>query len=156
METEPINKIKSNKTTAQTKNCKSAAKRLSHVITWMKDNGHMKSLLSDLAHSASCGIIKCSPLCSMFRHVRRHAASAKPHCALLRMYSLLLRLHVNSCTNDQCGLQTCPTLRANGSVEGNAHTKKKRTNWPTLGPWSFLKYRESDSGGYNSVFQFCQ
>ena len=97
----------------EVESCKHAAKRLSHVITWMKDNGHTKILLRDFAHSASCAVTKCSPFCMMFRRVRRHVVSTKHQCVLLRLYSLLLRLHVNSCNNDNCGLQACPTLRAN-------------------------------------------
>ncbi|CAL4133931.1 unnamed protein product [Meganyctiphanes norvegica] len=104
----------------EVESCKGAAKRLSHVITWMKDNGHTKILLRDFAHSASCLVAKCSPFCMMFRRVRRHVVGAKHQCVLLRLYSLLLRLHVNLCNNDNCGLQACPTLRANKSVKRSA------------------------------------
>ena len=93
--------------------CKRDAKRLSHVMTWVKDNGHTKILLRDFAHSASCAVTKCYPFCMMFRRVRRHVVSSKHRCVLLRLYSLLLHLHVNSCNNDHCGLQACPTLKAN-------------------------------------------
>ena len=94
-----------------TTNCEGAAGRLAHVMAWMKDNGHMNLLLRDFAHSASCRINKCSPFCMMFRRVRRHVVSAKPPCALLRIYARLLHMHVNACNIGNCGLQTCPTLR---------------------------------------------
>ena len=91
---------------------KGAAKRLIHVITWMKDNGHFKILLQDFAHSATCAAFQCSSFCKMFKSVRRHVIAARHKCFLLRQYALLLRLHVNSCIDDNCGLQACPTLRA--------------------------------------------
>ena len=114
---------------------KCAAKRLSHVITWMKDNGHTKILLRDFAHSASCGVIKCSPFCMMFRRVRQHVVSVKHQCVLLRLYTLLLHLHVNSCTNNNCGLQACPTLRAKKSVKGTPlESTKTVAKRPSSGP----------------------
>ena len=97
--------------------CNGAAKRLSHVITWMKNNGHIDILLRDFAHSSSCRFIKCSAICMMFRRVRRHIHAAKHQCAILRLYSLLLQLHINSCNDDNCGLLACPTLRADKGVK---------------------------------------
>ena len=94
-----------------TTNCEGAAGRLAHVLTWMKDNGHMNLILRDFAHSASCRINKCSPYCMMFRRVRRHVASVKPPCALLRLYARLLHMHVDKCNIGNCGLQSCPSLR---------------------------------------------
>ena len=64
----------------------------------------------------------------MFRRVRRHILAAKHQCAILRLYSLLLRLHVNSCTDENCGLLACPTLRAEKGV------KKKESERSLSGP----------------------
>ena len=49
--------------------CKEAAKRLSRVITWMKDNGYTNMALSYFAHSGSCHAEKCLSICKLFRHV---------------------------------------------------------------------------------------
>ena len=164
-EAEPRNKIRENRRAVQNyqqevenryitaedevESCKGAAKRLSHVITWMKDNGHTKILLRDFAHSASCEVF-CSPFCMMFRRVRRHVVSVKHQCVLLRLYTLLLRLHVNSCTNDNCGLQACPTLRANKSVKQTASsgpiTRSKR-----IAPNPLLVPRVSSNNTGNQI-----
>ena len=162
-EAEPISKIRENRRAAQNYQqavenrhiteveiCKGIAKRLSHIITWMRDNGQTEILLRDFAHSASCGIINCSPFCRMLRRVRRHVVSAKHPCVLLRLYSLLLRLHVNSCTNDNCGLQACPTLRANKSVKRTASsgpiTRSKR-----IAPNPLLVPRVSSNNTGNQI-----
>ena len=92
--------------------CKEAAKRLSRVITWMKDNGYTNMALSYFAHSGSCHAEKCLSICKLFRRVRRHCVLAEHRCSILRLYAVLLRTHVSSCTNDNCGLKACPTLRA--------------------------------------------
>ena len=99
-------------------NCKGAAGRLVHALIWMKENGHTKILLREFAHSASCKLEMCSPFCRMFRRVRRHVVSAQHRCILLRIYSLILRLHVNGCSTMFCGLPACPILKAR-KITGN-------------------------------------
>ena len=99
--------------------CKGAAKRLSNVISWVKENGHTELFLRDFAHSASCKNINCNPFCKMFKRLRKHVISAKHNCSLLRLYSLVLRLHVNTCTNNNCGLNACPILRTRKQLKYN-------------------------------------
>lgn len=93
--------------------CKAAAKKLTDVLKWISDQGenHKKALLRDFAHSASCQDNRCLPVCMMFRRVRRHVVAAKHCCSVLRLYSMLLRNHVSSCTSDNCGLPACPALQ---------------------------------------------
>ena len=99
--------------------CKGAAKRLSNVISWVKENEHTELFLRDFAHSASCKNINCNPFCKMFKRLRKHVMSAKHSCSLLRLYSLVLRLHVNTCTNNNCGLNACPILRTRKQLKYN-------------------------------------
>ena len=99
--------------------CKGAATRLSNVICWIKENGHKELFLREFAHSASCKNINCNPFCKMFKRLRKHVMSAKHNCSLLRLYSLVLRLHVNTCTNNNCGLNACPILRTRKQLKYN-------------------------------------
>ena len=99
--------------------CKGAATRLSNVICWVKENGHKELFLREFAHSASCKNINCNPFCKMFKRLRKHVMSAKHNCSLLRLYSLVLRLHVNTCSNNNCGLNACPILRTRKQVKYN-------------------------------------
>lgn len=92
--------------------CENAAKRLSQVLKWINNQGRKDVLLKDFAHSASCKKESCSHLCMMFRRVRRHVVGARHACMVLKLYSVLLRLHVSSCNDLDCGLPACPALRA--------------------------------------------
>ena len=134
--------------------CKCAAKRLSNVITWMKNKGYTEILLRNFAHSSSCGVTKCSTFCMMFRSLRRHVLAAKHQCVLLRLYSLLLRLHINSCTDDNCGLLACPTLRANKSVkklESERFLSGPRLSNKRIAPTPLLVPRVSSNNTGNQV-----
>ncbi|KAG0698660.1 hypothetical protein GWK47_025996 [Chionoecetes opilio] len=97
--------------------CEDAAKRLAQVVKWLKSEGKWDVLLKIFAHSASCTGTPCSPLCLMFRRVRRHVVSARHACYVLRLYSVLLKLHVASCTNNECGMTACPALRASRQMK---------------------------------------
>ena len=110
--------------------CKRAAKRLSHVISWVKINGHKELFLRDFAHSASCKNINCNPFCKMFKRLRKHVITAKHNCSLLRLYSLLLRFHVNSCKNNNCGLEACPILKLRRKVKQDTLEKKQISHKP--------------------------
>ena len=103
--------------------CKGAAKRLSNVISWVKNNGDSRIFLKEFAHSASCGNNNCRSFCKLFKRLRKHVMSAKHKCSLLRIYSLLLRLHVNACTNDKCGLEACPILRSRKELKRKERDK---------------------------------
>lgn len=93
--------------------CKRSAAKIKEVLQWITSQGesHKMALLRDFAHSASCQKPKCEPVCLMFRRVRRHVVTAQHSCSVLRLYSMLLRHHVSSCTQSNCGLPACPALR---------------------------------------------
>lgn len=97
--------------------CENAAKRLAQVVKWVKSQGKWDVLLKTFAHSASCSRSPCCPLCLMFRRVRRHVVSARHACYVLRIYSVLLKLHVASCNNNNCGMTACPALRASRQMK---------------------------------------
>ncbi|XP_037785162.1 uncharacterized protein LOC119580983 isoform X1 [Penaeus monodon] len=116
--------------------CEAAAKRLSQVLKWINSQGRKDILLKDFAHSASCKEESCSHLCMMFRRVRRHVVAARHSCMVLRLYSVLLRLHVSSCVDSQCGLPACPALRATKSSKrtiNGQESSPKRAAWQVPG-----------------------
>lgn len=116
--------------------CEAAAKRLSQVLKWINNQGRKDILLKDFAHSASCKEETCSHLCMMFRRVRRHVVAARHSCMVLRLYSVLLRLHVSSCVDSQCGLPACPALRATKSTKrtlNGQESSPKRAAWQVPG-----------------------
>ncbi|KAK4311125.1 hypothetical protein Pmani_017358 [Petrolisthes manimaculis] len=79
--------------------CETAANGLSRVIKWMYEQNKMMTLLQYFAHSASCRNQTCSPICLMFRRVRRHVVGARHACSVLQVYSTLLRTHVSTSYN---------------------------------------------------------
>lgn len=110
--------------------CETAAQRLSQVLKWISNQGRKDFLLREFAHSASCQATSCTPVCLMFRRVRRHVVAARHSCFVLRLYSGLLRMHVSSCNNSECGLPACPALRATKAIKrslGQQESSSKRT-----------------------------
>lgn len=93
------------------KECPEAAGRLEQVVKKICSQGKRDILLKSYAHSASCRNASCSSLCLMFRRVRSHVVSARHACKVMRIYTVLLKLHVALCVDDNCGLTACPTLR---------------------------------------------
>nr|BDV50180.1 MAG: hypothetical protein [Chiromantes dehaani nimavirus] len=93
------------------KECEEAATRLQQVVKVFLQ-GKRDILLNTFAHSASCYNVSCFSLCLMFRRVRRHIVNARHACHVLRIYSLILKMHVATCVANDCGLTACPALRA--------------------------------------------
>nr|BDT63424.1 MAG: RFX DNA-binding domain-containing protein [Sesarmops intermedium nimavirus] len=93
------------------KECEEAGTRLQQVVKVFLQ-GKRDILLKTFAHSASCYNISCFSLCLMFRRVRRHVVNARHECHVLRIYSLILKMHVATCVANDCGLTACPALRA--------------------------------------------
>ena len=91
--------------------CQDSARRLTHVMNWMKMNNEMPRFLKLFAHSASCRIRQCSAFCQMFKRTRQHVVEARHRCSSMRVYQVLLKLHVKSCTSNECGLPSCLILR---------------------------------------------
>ena len=91
--------------------CLEAAKKLQQVLKYIHGQGKKEMLLRDFALSASCSKATCYPICLMFRRVRRHVVGHHGPCAVLRLYAMLLKLHVAKCTKMDCGLPACPALQ---------------------------------------------
>ena len=99
------------------KGCQDAAKHFTQVVKSIKQEGKFDLLLKLFAHSASCSNSKCHSLCLMFRRVRRHVVNARHPCFVMRVYSVLLKLHVSRCNNTKCGLTACPALQASRQLK---------------------------------------
>lgn len=112
--------------------CEAAAKKLSEVMKWISKQGRKDILLKDFAHSASCKAESCSHLCLMFRRVRRHVVAARHSCNVLKLYSMLLRSHVSSCTDSSCGLPACPALRATRPAKRTIDDLESSSKRPAL------------------------
>lgn len=108
------------------KECSEAAVRLEQVVRRMCSQGKRDLLSKSYAHSASCHNPSCSSLCLMFRRVRSHVVTARHMCKVIQIYTVLLKLHVKLCVDNDCGLTACPTMRLsrlntpclNGEQEG--------------------------------------
>ncbi|XP_068225392.1 uncharacterized protein [Palaemon carinicauda] len=135
-------------------NCKRAARKVKEVLQWITSQGepHKKALLRDFAHSASCQKQPCVPVCLMFRRIRRHVVAAQHSCSVLRLYSMLLRHHVASCTQANCGLPACPALRNTSCIkrkqEESSQPSKRMSVPSTLTPYpsSFVLSPRSPGG----------
>ena len=143
-----------------TEYCIKSARRLSKVIIWIKEKGDSKMLLREFAHSGSCKNRNCRPFCNLFQRLRKHVMSARHKCTLLRLYSLILRLHVNACTDNNCGLEACPILRSkkefkhNGRDNTGSFTKKPYSDYVPKRKRPFLISRivASDTGNKLVIF----
>ncbi|XP_045120739.1 uncharacterized protein LOC123510043 isoform X2 [Portunus trituberculatus] len=99
------------------KGCQDAAQHFTKVVKSVKLEGKFDLLLKIFAHSASCSNSKCNSLCLMFRRVRRHVVNARHPCSVMRIYSVLLKLHVARCNDTKCGMTTCPALQASRQMK---------------------------------------
>lgn len=113
-------------------NCDTAAQRLQQVLRYIANQGRKDMLLRDFAHSASCSASDCTPVCLMFRRVRRHVVAARHSCSVLRLYSMLLKLHVSKCNNNACGLPACPALRATRPVKRSLTQQDNPSKRPAI------------------------
>ena len=77
----------------------------------MVENRHLDYLLKNYAHSATCTRKTCNPFCKMFKKVRAHVTAGGHDCELVVPYTVLLKLHVERCKSNLCGLPACPIIK---------------------------------------------
>ena len=100
--------------------CLEDAKKLEEVTINMTGSHQLFKFLRVFGHSMSCLNDNCHMVCRMFRRTRAHVASAKHACAILPVYSQLLRLHIDTCVAANCGLENCKSMLAMRFKAGNA------------------------------------
>ena len=87
--------------------CEENGTRLSALIKKNRSAGNFATMMEMFAHSSSCSKRNCTPLCLMFRRVRRHIVLTDHHCMIRRIYARLLKHHVRSCKNLDCANAAC-------------------------------------------------
>lgn len=101
--------------------CYSDAKRLANVSIVMTKSLQLGNFLSMFSHSVSCRNANCSTSCRMLRRVRSHVINGTHSCALMHVYGQLLRLHVDTCHQEDglCGMKSCKGMRDMRKAQGN-------------------------------------
>ena len=74
--------------------CQSAARSLTTVIRFARENNQSRELLGDFGHSTNCRRINCTSYCKIFTLLREHVLEANHYCSLLPIYTLLINAHV--------------------------------------------------------------
>lgn len=94
-------------------NCYRDALRLGIIVKIMQTSYQLGNFIRVVGHSTSCRNDNCMISCRMLRRVRNHAIKTNDTCALLHCYGQLLRMHVDTCTdnNGDCGMASCRDLR---------------------------------------------
>ena len=110
--------------------CMTGAIRIVRIMRWLMSQDERKKIfniiIKTFSHSASCNKRLCCLLCIMFRKVRLHMYMCRQPCHVLRYYIVLLKLHVKTCTSDNCGMGNCPELRK--LREGKNKTREELEN----------------------------
>ena len=93
--------------------CIESARTLKLVCSFYFKNNWLYNFLQIFSHSSTCNEKQCTPHCLMFRRVRRHIIrkSSNHLCAVVYVYSRILKMHVDICVEIDCGLQSCPHLK---------------------------------------------
>jgi len=89
--------------------CYNDAKRLGNVTIVMAKSLQLGNFLAMFGHSVSCRNDNCTTSCRMLRRVRGHVLRVNHSCALMHVYGQLLRMHVDTCPQDdgRCGMTSC-------------------------------------------------
>lgn len=101
----------------ETFQCCEDAIKLRKVAMIMTESHQLHKFLMVFSHSVSCANDSCTNTCRMFRRTRGHVGSASHPCALMHVYSQLLRMHIDTCVDDKCGLVTCKSMLAMRQVD---------------------------------------
>lgn len=99
--------------------CVADAEKLAKVTIAMTKSHQLHSFLKLFGHSVSCMSDQCNNTCRMFRRIRGHVANARHPCAVMQVYSQVLRLHIDTCLEQNCGLVSCKSMLAMRSKSGN-------------------------------------
>lgn len=110
--------------------CIEDACRLKQVVIALVKNCQLYPFLTIFGHSVSCTSSNCNTSCRMFRRIRSHiqhrVASThvivtEPHehvCAIIHVYGQLLRIHVDTCVSDVCGMHNCKDMKKMREEQG--------------------------------------
>jgi hypothetical protein len=93
--------------------CVDHSEKLKIVVLQHARECKLYKFLVTFAHSNQC-LKVCDDTCLMFRRVRNHLiknykSSQQHKCSVLKMYSQILKLHVDICIEEECGISLCKT-----------------------------------------------
>lgn len=96
---------------------------LKQIVLALVKNCQLHSLLTIFGHSASCTSPNYTKFCGMFRLIRSHIekVTTEPHqhiCAIMHVYGQLLRMHVDTCVSDACGMNSCKDIKKMREEQG--------------------------------------
>jgi|APSaa5957512622_1039677.scaffolds.fasta_scaffold07499_6 hypothetical protein len=94
--------------------CIEDARRLKSVVISLLKKCNLHPFLTTVGHSVSCISPDCTPSCRMFKRVRSHIQVTEPRehvCAIMHIYGQLLRMHVDTCVKDFCGMHSCKDMK---------------------------------------------
>lgn len=108
--------------------CIEDACRLKHVVLALVKNCQLHPLLIIFGHSVSCTSLDCTTSCRMFKRIRNHIHKSvavksfvtEQHiCAVMQVYGQLLRMHVDTCLSDVCGMHSCKDMKKMREKKGH-------------------------------------
>jgi len=102
--------------------CIEKARRLKQVVIGLIKICQLHPFLTIFAHSSSCTSSNCGKLCHIFRYMRYHiqhgvsahistSTSTEHTCAIINIYGQILRMHVDTCVEDMCGIPSCKDIK---------------------------------------------
>lgn len=112
-------------------NCIEDACRLKQVVIALVKNCQLHPFLTIFGHAVSCTLPNCSTSCRMFRRIRSHiqhgvstqavtVTEPQQHvCAVIHVYGQLLRMHVDTCVKDFCGMHSCKDMKKMRKEQGH-------------------------------------
>lgn len=109
--------------------CIEDACRLKQIVIALVKNCQLHPFLTIFGHSVSCTLPNCTTFCRMFRRIRSHIqkgvsaqVATEPHehvCAVMHVYGHLLRMHVDTCVSDVCGMHSCKDIKKMREKQGH-------------------------------------
>lgn len=111
--------------------CIEDACRLKQVVIALVKNCQLHPFLTIFGHSVSCTLPDCSTYCRMFRRIRSHiqrgigaqavtVTEPQQHvCAVVHVFGQLLRMHVDTCVKDFCGMHSCKDMKKMREEQGH-------------------------------------
>jgi len=101
---------------------------LKHVVIALVKNCQLHPFLTIFGHSVSCTSPSWFTSCRVFRCIRSHvqkgvaATVTEPYhehvCAVMHVYGQLLRMHVDTCVSDACGMHSCKDMKKMREEQG--------------------------------------
>lgn len=109
--------------------CIEDACRLKTVVIALVKNCQLHPFLTIFGHFVSCTSPACTASCRMFKRIRFHiqkgvaakVSVTEPHehiCAVMHVYGQLLRMHVDTCVSDACGMHSCKDMKKMRDEQG--------------------------------------